>query len=171
VTGSHVEKVAADLSIFVEGRALDDNAHMLLRYAGGAKGMLWSGQVAPGNENGLRLRVYGTKAGLAWSQENPNILTFSPLGKPPLTITRGGHGSLPVAAHATRIPAGHPEGYLEGFAQLYRDLAEQIGAKLEKRAPDPVSLLVPGIEEGLRGMRFITAAVTSSRAGAAWETL
>ncbi|HEX3347009.1 MAG TPA: Gfo/Idh/MocA family oxidoreductase [Acetobacteraceae bacterium] len=171
VTGLQVEKLAAELSIFVEGRQLDDNAHMLLRFGGGARGMLWSSQVAPGNENGLRLRVYGSKAGLVWAQESPNLMTVSALGQPPQTITRAGPGASAVAAHASRIPGGHPEGYLEAFAQLYRDLAEQITAKLSGRAPDPASLLVPGIEEGLRGMRFITAAVASSRNDAAWETL
>jgi predicted dehydrogenase len=171
VSGLRVERVAADLSIFVPGRALDDNAHMLLRFSDGAKGMLWSSQVAPGNENGLRLRVYGTKAGLEWGQENPNLLTVTPHGEPPRIIRRAGAGASAVAAHASRIPAGHPEGYLEGFAQLYRDLADQILSRISGTAPDPASLLVPGIEDGLRGMKFMTAAVASSRADAAWELL
>ena len=101
----------------------------------------------------------------------PNTLIFSPFGKPPQRITRGGHGALPVAAHATRIPSGHPEGYLEGFAQLYRDLAEQITARIDKREPDQAALLVPGIEDGLRGMRFITAAVASSERDSAWTKI
>jgi predicted dehydrogenase len=171
VCGLEVETLAADLTTFVEGRALDDNAGMLLRFAGGARGMLWSSQVAPGNENGLRLRVYGAKGGLDWSQEEPNALVFSPYGETPRRLTRGGPAALPVAAHASRIPSGHPEGYLEAFAQLYRDLAEQITAHRVGRAPDPASLLVPGIEAGVRGMRFITAAVASSRNGAAWTKL
>jgi predicted dehydrogenase len=171
VSGLQVDRVAADLSIFVEGRALDDNAHMLLRFAGGAKGMLWSSQVAPGHENGLRLRIYGTQAGLDWSQENPNILTMSDLGEPPRLLRRAGAGATAAALHATRIPAGHPEGYLEGFAQLYRDIADQITARQSGRIPDPACLLVPGIEDGLRGMRFITAAVASSAADAAWVAL
>ena len=171
VTGLRCESLAADLTRFAPGRALDDNAHMLLRFAGGGRGMLWSSQVAPGNENGLRLRVYGDKGGLEWLQEEPNTLIFSPFGKPPQRITRGGHGVLPVAAHATRIPSGHPEGYLEGFAQLYRDLAEQITARIDKREPDQAALLVPGIEDGLRGMRFITAAVASSERDSAWTKI
>jgi len=171
VTGLRCESLAADLTRFAPGRALDDNAHMLLRFAGGGRGMLWSSQVAPGNENGLRLRVYGDKGGLEWLQEEPNTLIFSPFGKPPQRITRGGHGALPVAAHATRIPSGHPEGYLEGFAQLYRDLAEQITARIDKREPDQAALLVPGIEDGLRGMRFITAAVASSERDSAWTKI
>lgn len=168
VSGAEVEELAAELSIFVPGRRLDDNAHMLLRFAGGARGMLWSSQVAVGHENGLRLRVYGEKAGLEWAQEQPNALTFTPQGEPPRLIRRNGAGAMPVAAQASRIPAGHPEGYLEAFAQIYRDLAEQISAHRQGRAPDPASLLVPGIEAGVRGMRFITAAVASSRDGARW---
>jgi len=171
VTGLRCESVAAELTRFVKGRALDDNAQMLLRFVSGARGMLWSSQVAPGNENALRLRVYGEKAGLDWAQEQPNALLFTPLGQPPQLIRRAGSGASAVAAHASRIPAGHPEGYLEAFAQIYRDVAEQIGARLESRNPDPASLLVPGIADGLRGMRFIAAAVASSRANAAWTVI
>jgi len=171
VTGLSCASVAAELTRFVAGRALDDNAQMLLRFAGGARGMLWSSQVAPGNENALRLRVYGDRAGLDWSQEQPNALLFTPLGEPPRLIRRAGAGASAVAAHASRIPAGHPEGYLEAFAQLYRDIAEQIGARRESRQPDPASLLVPSIADGVRGMRFITAAVASSEASAAWTAI
>ncbi len=171
VTGLRCESVAAELTRFVAGRALDDNAQMLMRFSGGARGMLWSSQVAPGNENALRLRVYGEKAGLDWSQEQPNTLLFTPLGKPPQLIRRAGSGASAVAAHASRIPAGHPEGYLEAFAQIYRDVAEQISARREAREPDPASLMVPGIADGVRGMRFITAAVASSRANAAWTAI
>ncbi len=169
VCGLEVEQLAAELSRFVPGRRLDDNAQMLLRFGGGARGALWCSQVAPGNENALRLRVYGEKAGLEWAQEQPNALVVTPHGEPPRVIRRAGAGTTPVAAHASRIPAGHPEGYLEAFAQLYRDVAEQIIAHKAGRAPDPASLLVPGIEAGLRGMRFITAAVASSHDGATWH--
>jgi predicted dehydrogenase len=171
VTGLRCESVAAELTRFVRGRALDDNAQMLLRFSGGARGMLWSSQVAPGNENALRLRVYGDRAGLDWSQEQPNTLLFTPLGEPPQLIRRAGAGASAVAAHASRIPAGHPEGYLEAFAQIYGDVAEQIRARLESREPDPASLLVPGIADGVRGMRFITAAVASSQANAIWAAI
>ena len=171
VTGAEIEQVAADLSSFVAGRALDDNAQMLLRLAGGARGALWCSQMAAGNTNALRLRVYGEKAGLDWSQDRCNELWLTPYGEPPRLIRRNGAGSLPVVAHASRVPAGHPEGYLEGFAQLYRDFADQLTARIERRSPDPASLLVPGIEAGVRGMRFITAAVASSRADAAWTAL
>jgi predicted dehydrogenase len=169
VSGLDVEQVAAELSRFVPGRALDDNAQMLLRLSGGARGGLWCSQVAPGCENGLRLRVYGERAGLEWAQEQPNLLLHTPHGEAPRLIRRGGAGTTAVAAQATRIPAGHPEGYLEAFAQLYRDIAEQIDARLAGRDPDPASLDVPGIEAGLRGMRFITAAVASSDADATWQ--
>jgi predicted dehydrogenase len=171
VTGLRCESLAADLRAFVPGRAVDDNAHMLLRFAGGARGMLWSSQVAPGNENALRLRVYGEKGGLEWAQEQPNTLWHTPFSEVRRAIRRGGAGASAVAAHASRIPAGHPEGYLEAFAQLYRDLAEQITARIDGRAPDPVSLLVPGIEDGLRGMRFIAAAVESGRQDASWTAI
>jgi predicted dehydrogenase len=171
VSGGEVESLAAELTSFVAGRRLDDNANMLLHFTGGARGALWVSQVAPGNENMLRLRVYGTKAGLDWTQEQPNALLLTPFGEPPRPITRAGAGASAVAAHASRVPAGHPEGYLEAFAQLYRDLAEQIAAQREGRQPDPASLLVPGIDAGVRGMRFITAAVASSAAKASWTKL
>src|SRR5438067_13732678 len=110
---------------------------MLLRLPKGVKWMLWASHVAAGNENNLRLRVYGEKAGLEWQQENPNELTFMPLGQPRRILKRGGPGRGAAAARGIRILAGHPEGYLEGFAQLYNDLAEQYWARQEKRQPDP----------------------------------
>ena len=168
VTGLELEELAADLQTFVPGRRLDDNAHILLRFAGGARGMLWSSQVAPGNENGLRLRVYGEAGGLAWGQENPNELIHTPLGEAPRRLTRGGPGLGAAAARATRIPPGHPEGYLEGFAQLYLDLAEQIEARLTGRAPDPAALLVPTVADGVEGVRFIARSVESSAEGGVW---
>lgn len=171
VTGLSCEKVAADVSTFVPGRRLDDNVHVLLRFASGAKGSLWASQVAPGNENNLRLRIYGEKAGLEWHQENPNELSFTPLGQPKQIIRRGSAGTGRAAAHATRIPSGHPEGYLEAFAQLYSDLAEQIISRREKRTPDPLSLLVPTVEDGVEGVRFIKTALESSKNGSAWTTI
>jgi predicted dehydrogenase len=144
---------------------------MLLRFTQGARGMLWASQVAVGNENNLRLRLYGEKAGLEWCQEEPNHLRFSPYGEPPRLITRAGPSAGASAAHATRVPAGHPEGYIEAFAQLYRDLAEQITARIERRRPDPAALLVSGIAEGVEGMRFIAAVLASSRRNAAWVPL
>jgi predicted dehydrogenase len=171
VTGLRCEALATDLSTFVPGRRLDDNAQMMLRFSGGARGLLWASQVAPGNENALRLRVFGEKGGLEWAQEHPNQLRWSPFGQPSAMITRGGSGAGPAAAHATRIPAGHPEGYLEGFAQIYRDTAELIRAAQDGRPPDPACTLVPGVADGVRGIRFIQAAVASSRADSAWTRL
>ena len=168
ISGLELAAVSADLTTFVAGRRLDDNAHVLLRYSGGARGMLWASQVAPGNENALRVRIYGSKAGLAFSQENPNQLWFTPLGQSPRLITRGGSGSGAAASHATRIPAGHPEGYLEGFAQLYRDVAEQLQARWQRRTPDPLACRVPTVEDGARGVKFIEAVVESSRADGRW---
>lgn len=168
VTGLECTALAAELSSFVAGRRVDDNAQMLLRYQDGARGALWASQVAPGNENGLTLRVYGEKGGLSWRQEHPNQLHFARLGQRPELLTRGGPGSGPAAAHATRIPAGHPEGYLEGFAQLYRDIAGQLRARHAGAAPDAAHMLVPGVREGVRGIAFVTAAVASSAANGAW---
>jgi len=168
ISGLELAAVSADLTSFVAGRRLDDNAHVMLRYTNGARGMLWSSQVAPGNENALRVRVYGSKAGLEFRQETPNQLWFTPLGQQPRLITRGGSGSGAAASHATRIPAGHPEGYLEGFAQIYRDVAEQIQARWQGRAPDPLACIVPTVEDGARGMKFIEAVVESSRAEGRW---
>jgi len=168
VTGLQPAELAADLHTFVDGRALDDNAHVMLRFDGGARGLIWSSQVAPGNENALRLRVYGERGGLEWAQENPNLLRHAPLGEPPRTLSRGGPGLGEAATRATRIPPGHPEGYLEGFAQLYADLAEQIDARLAGRAPDPAALLVPTVADGVAGVRFIARCVESSGRGGSW---
>src|SRR5713226_3397438 len=171
VTGLRCDQVAADASIFVPGRRLDDNVQVLLRFEGGARGMLWASQVAVGNENNLRLRVYGEKAGIEWGQENPNYLRFTPYGKPPVTISRAGAGATASAKHASRIPSGHPEGYLEAFAQLYTDLAEQIGARNEGRAPMAAAMLVPGVKEGVEGVQFIAGVLESSRKDSGWVNL
>jgi predicted dehydrogenase len=171
VTGLRCEELAADVTTFVPGRRVDDNVQVMLRFSNGAKGGLWASQVAPGNENNLHLRVYGEKAGLEWRQEDPNELIFTPLGEPRRTIRRGSAGTGLAAAHATRVPSGHPEGYLEAFAQLYSDIAEQITAKREKRKPDPDSLLVPTVSEGVEGVRFILAVLESSKRGSSWTRL
>ena len=143
---------------------------MLLRFAGGAKGSLWASQVAVGNENGLTLRVYGEKGGIEWSQEEPNKLWYTPLGEPKRLLTRGGAGAGDAAAKVSRIPAGHPEGYLEGFATIYAEAAELIRAADEGRAP-PEGLALPTIEDGVDGLAFIEACVKSSREDGAWVTL
>jgi predicted dehydrogenase len=171
VSGLTCQSVAADLTTFVSGRKLDDNAHILMRYDGGARGMLWASQVCPGNANALHLRAYGEKGGLEWFQERPNELYFSPFGEPTRTLVRGGPGAGPAAAHASRIPGGHPEGYLEGFAQIYRDSAELILARLEGRSPMPEALGVPTVQDGVRGVRFIHSVVESNRRNSAWVEL
>jgi predicted dehydrogenase len=171
VSGQDCTHVAAQLSTFVPGRRVDDDVQTLLRFAGGARGGLWASQVSPGNENGLRLRIYGEKGGLVWQQEHPNQLTFAKLGETPITLSRGGPGAGAAAAHATRVPAGHPEGYTEAFAQLYRDVAEQIHAQLGRRAPDPRALLVPTVRDGLRGVAFVAATIASSKADGAWTAI
>lgn len=169
VSGLKVEKLAADLQSFVPGRRVDDNAQMLLRFEGGARGMLWASQVAPGNENGLKLRVYGETGGLEWSQEDPNYLWHTPFGEPKRLLTRGGAGATGAAGAVSRTPGGHPEGYLEGFANIYTGAAAAIRAAEAGETPD-LSLL-PGIDEGLDGMRFIAACIRSSQADAAWVAL
>jgi predicted dehydrogenase len=170
VTGLKAETLAADLDSFVSGRQLDDNCHVLLRYAGGAKGMLWASQVAPGHENGLRLRVYGTKGGIEWVQADPNYLWFSPLGQERRLITRGGAGSGTAAGRMTRIPPGHPEGYLEGFANIYTEAAVAIRARQNGEALPP-EVLYPDVNDGIEGVAFVTACVESARRGGNWVSL
>ena len=170
VSGLEADSLCADLSSFVEGRRLDDNAQVMLRYPEGVRGMLWASQVAPGNENNLMLRVYGEKGGLKWRQEDPNYLEFTPLGEPPRRINRGGPGSDNNAARVTRIPSGHPEGYLEGFTTVYTEVAEAIRAARNGSAPDP-DVLFPTGEDGVKGVRFVEAVVQSSREDAAWVSL
>ncbi len=167
VTGLHAESLAADLDAFVPGRRVDDNGHVLLRFPGGAKGMLWCSQVAPGNENALRLRVYGDKGGLEWAQEDPNYLWFTPLGQPKRLITRNGAGAGDAAGRLSRIPPGHPEGYLEGFANIYSEAAEAIIAHRTGGKPD-AAVIHPTVEDGLRGVEFVAACVQSSQRDAAW---
>ena len=170
VTALEAEELAADLEAFVPGRLVDDNAHVMLRFKGGAKGMLWSSQVAPGNENALRLRVYGEKGGLEWSQEDPNYLWFTPFGEPKRLITRGGAGAGEAAARVSRIPPGHPEGYLEGFATIYSEAAKAILAR-RKGESFGGDVLFPTVTDGLKGVNFVSACVRSSQRNAAWVKL
>lgn len=170
VTGLETEALSADLATFVEGRRLDDNAHLMLRFRGGAKGMIWASQVAAGCENGLQLRVYGDKGGIRWHQENPNELIFTPLGEPARRLTRGGAGTGHAAARLTRIPAGHPEGYIEGFANIYGEIAAAIRALRAGEPPDSDVCYPTGVD-GEKGVAFIEAAVRSSNEGARWITL
>ena len=170
VSGLTLDTLAADLQSFVPGRRVDDNAHVMLRYQGGARGTLWCSQVAAGQENGLRLRLYGTKGGMEWEQENPNYLWITPFGKPKYRLTRGGPGSGPDAARLTRIPSGHPEGYLEGFANIYAEAARAIIARRDGSPLDPATTF-PGLKEGLEGVAFVDACVRSSKRNGAWTGL
>lgn len=166
VSGEQPDALLADLHSFGQGRVLDDNAHILLRYGSGARGNLWCSQVAAGHENGLKLRIYGDKAGLSWSQEDPNAMYFTPIGAAEQRITRAGGGYVDGPLGRTRLPAGHPEGYLEGFANLYSDIADCIIA-----ADGPMPDHLPGITAGLQGMAFIEAAVKSAQSDGIWVGL
>jgi predicted dehydrogenase len=166
-SGLTLDSLLADVTTFVKGRGNDDNDGMLLRWKGGAKGMLWASQVAPGNENSLVLRIYGTKGGLHWSQEHPNHLRYAPFGEPPRLITRGGAGAGPEAGRVTRVPSGHPEGYLEGFANIYSEIAKGLRAAREGKAPE-AGVYYPTVEDGLVGMQFVEAALASSKKGGVW---
>ncbi|MDR7091342.1 Gfo/Idh/MocA family protein [Cellvibrio fibrivorans] len=170
ITQQKLSAVSADLTSFVDGRLVDDNVHALLRFDGGAKGMLWSSQVAPGCENGLRIRIYGEKAGIEWAQENPNELWFGELNKPRQRITRRGDIGSEIAARGMRTPGGHPEGYLEGFANLYKDIADILIARQQGESHF-LQNWVPNIDTGVEGMRFIQAVLTSSQRDGVWTPL
>ena len=170
VTGLELDAVCAELSTFAPGRRLDDNAHVLMRFVGGARGVLVASQVAVGNLNNLSLKVYGTRAGLEWSGEAPELLRFTPYNQPSRVLQRGGPGAWESARLGSRMPAGHPEGYIEGFANLYRDAAELIHARRAGRAASPAARLTPNVLDGARGMAFIEAAVASNQKGGAWTS-
>ena len=170
VTGLDLDTLSADLQAFVPGRRVDDNGHVMLRFKGGARGMLWCSQVASGCENALTLRVYGTKGGIEWAQENPNYLWHGPLGQPRRMLTRGGVGTGPAAGRVSRVPAGHPEGYLEGFANIYAEAARAIRARAAGQ-PIPGDVVFPTILDGVKGVAFVDACVRSSARNAAWVTL
>lgn len=170
VTGLDAEELSADLTTFVAGRSLDDNAHMMLRFVGGARGMIWSSQVAPGNENNLKLRVYGSDGGLEWRQENPNLLWYTPLGADTRLITRAGAGAGDDAGRVTRIPPGHPEGYLEGFANIYSEAARAIWAARSGGDPE-AGTVYPTVHDGVKGIAFVEACVKSSGRNGAWVKL
>ncbi|MED5411287.1 MAG: Gfo/Idh/MocA family oxidoreductase [Pseudomonadota bacterium] len=168
ITGLKASSILADLDSFVLGRTLDDNANILFHYKNGAKGMLWVSQVASGKENGLQIRIYGDKGGLEWAQEDPNYLHFYPLGHAKKILTRAGSGTGSLSNAAARIPSGHPEGFIEGFANIYRETADLIDAYREKKT---IASLVPTVDDGLRGMRFVDKAVASNQAGSIWQSL
>jgi predicted dehydrogenase len=171
VTGLELEELCADLSRFVKGRQLDDNAHVMLRFRNGARGLLWASQVAPGNENNLRLRVYGSKGGIGWRQEQPNQLHWSPFGQATQTISRATGVANAAAVRVSRIPSGHPEGYLEGFATLYAEIAQAIRAARPGGPKADKAAHFPTLVDGLKGVEFIESVVQSSARGGRWVKL
>ncbi|MBI3516441.1 MAG: Gfo/Idh/MocA family oxidoreductase [Proteobacteria bacterium] len=170
ITGQTPQAVLGDLTTFVAGRRVDDNAHVLLRFASGARGMLWASQVAHGHANALKLRAYGEAGGLEWAQEDPDRLWFTAEGQPTRLLLRGGAGMAPEAARVARIPGGHPEGYLEGFATLYAEIARAIVAA-RGGAPIPADVVFPTASDGALGMRFIAACLRSASEGGRWIEL
>ncbi|MBB2698516.1 UNVERIFIED_ORG: hypothetical protein GGD58_002173 [Rhizobium pisi] len=175
ITGLELDSLAADLDSFVPGRRLDDNAHVMLRFKPKgsekpAKGMLWCSQVAPGHENGLMVRVYGSKGGLEWTQKDPNYLWHTPFGEPKRLITRGGAGAGAAAGRVTRVPSGHPEGYLEAFATIYTEAAHAINAHKKGKAVDK-AVVYPTVDDGVKGVAFVEACVASSKKNGAWVKL
>jgi predicted dehydrogenase len=167
ITGLHIESLCADLTTFVKGRKLDDDGNILLRFKGGAKGVLHASQISVGDENALNIRVYGTKGGIEWHQEHPNELLVKFPDKPTQIWRRGNGYDGPAAQKFTRIPAGHPEGYLEAFGNIYREAFRAIEAEVEGK-PLPKDLDFPTIDDGVEGMVFIETAVKSAKAGAKW---
>ena len=168
VTGLKIKSLLARLDYFGAGRPLDDNASILLNYKGGAKGMYWSSQIAVGHDNGFRMRIYGTKAGIEWAQENPNYLRVSYIDKPSETISRGRDKMHPRAQALSRIPSGHPEGYFEAFANIYSTYIFSLNKLKSHRPLTGDDFDFPRIEDGLRGVEFIEKCVESSSKGAAW---
>jgi predicted dehydrogenase len=169
VSGLELEALSADVHTFVAGRRVDDNAHVLLRFEGGARGTLWCSQVAVGHENGLRFRIYGSKGSLEWAQEHPNHLRFTRLGDTSRILARAGAGAGEVAERLSRTPAGHPEGYLEGFANIYSEAAAAILAARDGNDPDR-QVQYPDVYDGLKGVAFVEACVASSKRNGAWVT-
>ena len=171
VTGLEIESICADLSAMGAGRTLDDDGNMLLRLSGGARGVLIASQICTGSENDLRLRVSGTTGSLLWSQENPNQLLHMPLEGAPRTLTRASAGLCEAAQRASRLPAGHPEGFIEAFANVYLGVAADIRAHLQGVAADPLAADYPRVEDGARGVHFIEKVLESSRSTTKWTPL
>jgi predicted dehydrogenase len=170
VTGLEPDALCAELTTFVAGRRLDDNAQIMLRYENGARGSLWCSQVAIGNENEVGLRVYGSKGALEWAQRDANQLVWSSLDQNRQIITRNGAGADEANRRASRVPAGHPEGYLEAFATLYSEVAEAIVAK-RQGSPLAPETLFSTVDDGVKGLAFVDAAICSSNAGGVWTRL
>jgi predicted dehydrogenase len=168
ITGLKITELAADLTTFVEGRLLDDDANVLLRFEGGAKGVLHCSQISVGEENNLNIRVYGELGGIEWHQKEPNTMLVKWLDQP-MQVYRTANGYLsPAAAAAGRTPPAHPEGYLEAFANIYKNFASTLRARIEGREPSDLENDFPKIEDGIRGMAFIDAVVSSGHSNAAW---
>ncbi len=168
ITGLHITAMCADISTFVPGRLLDDDGNVLLRFNNGAKGILHASQISAGEENNLNIRIYGTKAGLQWFQMEPNTLYVRWLNRP-MEVLRTGFGNLSPEAQAhTRIPAGHPEGYLEAFASIYRNFAYCVRARLEGKTVDPIYNDFPTVADGVRGMNFIYKVIESGQSAQKW---
>jgi predicted dehydrogenase len=167
ITGLELAELSAELTTFVPGRRVDDNVQIMLRYANGARGLLWASQVAPGNENNLKIRVYGTQGGLEWRQEHPNQLFWSPLGEATRVLARGTSHAGPEAARITRIPSGHPEGYIEAFATIYSEVANTIRARQHGKTPSD-KIVFPTLGDGVKGVMLIETAIRSSKANGRW---
>ena len=168
LTGLRIKALCARLDIFVPGRVLDDNATIMVDYLGGAKGLYWASQIAIGCKNGLRVRVFGTRGSIQWSQEDPDHLLVSRLNEPTLVLSRGRDAFYPSAQAYSRIPAGHPEGYYEAFANIYKAYINALVAAKAGKAPAAEALDFPTVEAGIDGVRFIEKCVESSRMGAVW---
>ena len=168
ISGLEVDELSADIHTFVKGRLLDDNAQIMLRFKGDAKGAIWSSQVAVGNENSLQIRVYGEKAGLEWKQEDPNYLYFTKFGQPTQRITRGSKNLSKEANDCSRIPPGHPEGYLEGFANIYSDVSKELFSKINNQKYDNSKDYYPTIHDGIEGVRFIEKVLESNQNNSKW---
>ena len=168
ITGLEVDELSADIHTFVKGRLLDDNAQIMLRFKGGAKGAIWSSQVAVGNENNLKIRVFGENGGLEWRQEDPNYLYYTKFGHPTQRVTRGSDSASEEANNVTRVPPGHPEGYLEGFANIYSDVCKSLFAQINNQNYDQSNDCYPTIYDGVEGMRFIETVLESSKNNSKW---
>ena len=168
LTGLKIQSLCARLDTFVEGRRLDDNASILVNYQGGEKGLYWSSQIAIGHDNGLRVRIYGTKGSIEWAQEDPNYAKVRFLDKPMAVISRGRDDLYPHAQTYSRVPAGHPEGYFEAFANIYTTFCDALMKKLAGEVPSEADMDFPGVEEGLQGVKFIEKCVESSKTGSTW---
>jgi predicted dehydrogenase len=174
ITGLHIREICADMTTFVSGRRTPDDGNCLIRFDGGAKGVLIASQISIGEENDLAIWVYGEKRSLEWFQENPNELYVRGIEQPVQVWRRGNSyigAKSPAAARAMRVPFGHPEGYIPAFANLYVNIAATIRAALDGVKPDPMALDFPTVDDGVRGMQFLEAAVKSSRLGAKWVKL